>query len=56
MTKPFNGVLMLDFTQEVTGPLGSYPLALLGADEREWRKRTSSTTPGVSSVPYFPFG
>ncbi|MFV0298356.1 MAG: CaiB/BaiF CoA transferase family protein [Hyphomicrobiaceae bacterium] len=32
MSKPFKGVRILDFTQVFAGPLGSYQLALLGAD------------------------
>ncbi|MGI9383841.1 MAG: CaiB/BaiF CoA transferase family protein [Methyloligellaceae bacterium] len=32
MTKPFDGVRVLDFTQVFAGPFGSYQLALLGAD------------------------
>src|SRR5262249_51561786 len=32
MTKPFDGVRILDFTQVFAGPFGSYQLALLGAD------------------------
>jgi len=32
MTRPFNGVRILDFTQVLAGPYGSYQLALLGAD------------------------
>lgn len=32
MTRPFEGVRVLDFTQVLAGPYGSYQLALLGAD------------------------
>ncbi|MEM9358851.1 MAG: CoA transferase [Pseudomonadota bacterium] len=32
MTKPFEGVRVLDFTQVFAGPFGTYQLALLGAD------------------------
>ena len=32
MTKPFEGVRILDFTQVFAGPFGTYQLALLGAD------------------------
>src|SRR3984957_14590398 len=32
MTKPFAGVRILDFTRYVAGPVGTYQLALLGAD------------------------
>jgi crotonobetainyl-CoA:carnitine CoA-transferase CaiB-like acyl-CoA transferase len=32
MSRPFNGVRILDFTQVLAGPYGSYQLALLGAD------------------------
>ena len=32
MTRPFAGVRVLDFTQVLAGPYGSYQLALLGAD------------------------
>ncbi len=32
MTRPFSGVRILDFTQVLAGPYGSYQLALLGAD------------------------
>jgi len=32
MTKPFEGVRVVDFTQVFAGPFGSYQLALLGAD------------------------
>jgi len=32
MTRPFAGVRILDFTQVLAGPYGSYQLALLGAD------------------------
>ena len=32
MTRPFADVRVLDFTQVLAGPYGSYQLALLGAD------------------------
>src|ERR1700750_166453 len=32
MTRPFEGVKSLDFTQVLAGPYASYQLALLGAD------------------------
>ncbi len=32
MTRPFEGVRILDFTQVFAGPLASYQLSLLGAD------------------------
>jgi crotonobetainyl-CoA:carnitine CoA-transferase CaiB-like acyl-CoA transferase len=32
MTRPFSGTRILDFTQVLAGPYGSYQLALLGAD------------------------
>ena len=32
MTRPFDGVKILDFTQVLAGPYASYQLALLGAD------------------------
>ena len=32
MTRPFSGTRILDFTQVLAGPFGSYQLALLGAD------------------------
>jgi crotonobetainyl-CoA:carnitine CoA-transferase CaiB-like acyl-CoA transferase len=32
MNRPFHGVRILDFTQVLAGPYGSYQLALLGAD------------------------
>jgi crotonobetainyl-CoA:carnitine CoA-transferase CaiB-like acyl-CoA transferase len=32
MTRPFANVRILDFTQVLAGPYGSYQLALLGAD------------------------
>ncbi len=32
MSKPFKGVRILDFTQYLSGPYGTYQLALLGAD------------------------
>ena len=32
MTRPFEGVRILDFTQVLAGPYASYQLALLGAD------------------------
>ena len=32
MTKPFDGVRILDFTRYLAGPFGTYQLALLGAD------------------------
>lgn len=32
MTKPFEGVRVLDFTQVFAGPFGSFQLALMGAD------------------------
>ena len=32
MTRPFANVRVLDFTQVLAGPYGSYQLALLGAD------------------------
>jgi crotonobetainyl-CoA:carnitine CoA-transferase CaiB-like acyl-CoA transferase len=32
MTRPFSGVRVLDFTQVLAGPYGSYQLALLGAN------------------------
>jgi crotonobetainyl-CoA:carnitine CoA-transferase CaiB-like acyl-CoA transferase len=32
MSRPFSGVHILDFTQVLAGPYGSYQLALLGAD------------------------
>ena len=32
MTKPFEGIRVLDFTQVFAGPFGSFQLALLGAD------------------------
>lgn len=32
MSRPFEGVRILDFTQVLAGPYGSYQLALLGAD------------------------
>mgnify|MGYP003412734846 CR=1 FL=1 len=42
MTRPFEGVKILDFTQVLAGPYASYQLALLGADaesdESGWMK------------------
>ena len=32
MSKPFDGIRILDFTQVFAGPFASYQLALLGAD------------------------
>jgi crotonobetainyl-CoA:carnitine CoA-transferase CaiB-like acyl-CoA transferase len=32
LTRPFEGVKILDFTQVLAGPYASYQLALLGAD------------------------
>jgi crotonobetainyl-CoA:carnitine CoA-transferase CaiB-like acyl-CoA transferase len=32
LTRPFEGVRILDFTQVLAGPYASYQLALLGAD------------------------
>jgi len=32
MTKPFDGIRILDFTQVFAGPFATYQLALLGAD------------------------
>ena len=32
MTKPFEGIRILDFTRFLAGPFGSYQLALMGAD------------------------
>ncbi|HUB44938.1 MAG TPA: CoA transferase, partial [Acetobacteraceae bacterium] len=32
MTRPFSGTRILDFTQVLAGPFGSYQLALLGAE------------------------
>jgi crotonobetainyl-CoA:carnitine CoA-transferase CaiB-like acyl-CoA transferase len=32
VTRPFEGVKILDFTQVLAGPYASYQLALLGAD------------------------
>src|SRR6202021_1253574 len=32
MTRPFTGTRILDFTQVLAGPFGSFQLALLGAD------------------------
>jgi len=32
LTRPFEGVKVLDFTQVLAGPYASYQLALLGAD------------------------
>ena len=32
MTRPFEGVKILDFTQVLVGPYASYQVALLGAE------------------------
>jgi CoA:oxalate CoA-transferase len=36
VTRPFEGVRILDFTQVLAGPYASYQLALLGADVIRW--------------------
>ena len=53
MSRPFSGVRILDFTQVLAGPYGSYQLALLGADvikverrEGEDMRRTPSPANG----------
>ena len=35
MTRPFEGVKILDFTQVLAGPYASYQLALLGAERTD---------------------
>ena len=32
MSKPFDGIRILDFTQVLAGPFASYQLSLMGAD------------------------
>ena len=39
MTRPFEGVKILDFTQVLAGPYASYQLALLGADVIKLERR-----------------
>jgi crotonobetainyl-CoA:carnitine CoA-transferase CaiB-like acyl-CoA transferase len=57
MTRPFEGVKILDFTQVLAGPYASYQLALLGADvikverrEGEDMRRTRSAANGPSAA------
>ncbi len=52
MSRPFSGVRILDFTQVLAGPYGSFQLALLGADvikvertEGEDMRRNSLSVP-----------
>ncbi len=44
MTKPFDGVRVLDFTQVLAGPYASYQLALLGADVIKVERREGEDT------------
>ena len=42
MTRPFEGVKILDFTQVLAGPYASYQLALLGADVIKIERREAA--------------
>jgi len=46
VTKPFDGVRVLDFTRYLAGPYGTYQLALLGADVVKVEAREGDETRG----------